>query len=668
MTLPPDNDDVCQICKEMVKEARDQLLSNETQDELKQVLDGSCALIPLKIISTECTKLMDNFLPELVDALASRMDPQLVCAVSGLCNSARIDKLIDDSQLTCASCKYHMSALFHHLNQSDNLKNALLEECGHLGSYSDSCRAAVLEEDLTLVRGYLDGKSGEFCELVGICGEGSDPVDTGEVAVYQPTEDLSCDFCKQLVNHVRTWLVDNATREEFDLVMKNLCKAVGPKHEKECVAFVKDYGDEIYQLVVDDLDADSFCQRVGVCPSESGAKDSSLVWTIFPVKSDTRLVKLVPPQRLIGTDERAESDTKCELCSYFMAQLQTYLDDPTTEHSIEQFVDQACTRYLPKEMASQCQEFVTEYGDELIELIGSEVDPKEICPRLKLCPVPKVTGVKDILPTCALCEFTVTKLINLIGKNMTKESIESATAKVCHALPKKYTDECMSFMKNYGDQVIEMILIEGSSHEICAALHLCLFSKVSPPAEPRPAIVTNNKGDDPKCVLCEYVITTLAARIKDNATEQEIKAELEQICTHLPKTVTKKCTTFVETYGDLILSYLVQEMDPQQVCQELRLCKAPGLVGVTGDLLELSQCQLCQVVEDYFTMKVDQKDETFMRNEIDETVSRLCGNLRNLKENCTELVEDYGPYLLQVVKGDTDPDSEPDGCYKVGLC
>lgn len=77
----------------------------------------------------------------------------------------------------------------------------------------------------------------------------------------------------------------------------------------------------------------------------------------------------------------------------------------------------------------------------------------------------------------------------------------------------------MSFMKNYGDQVIEMILIEGSSHEICAALHLCLFSKVSPPAEPRPAIVTNNKGDDPKCVLCEYVITTLAARIKDNATE-----------------------------------------------------------------------------------------------------------------------------------------------------
>ena len=34
MDLPEDNDDVCSICKEMVKEARDQLNSNETQVSL----------------------------------------------------------------------------------------------------------------------------------------------------------------------------------------------------------------------------------------------------------------------------------------------------------------------------------------------------------------------------------------------------------------------------------------------------------------------------------------------------------------------------------------------------------------------------------------------------------------------------------------------------------
>ena len=35
MQVPEDNDSVCQICKDMVQQARDQLLSNETQVHTK---------------------------------------------------------------------------------------------------------------------------------------------------------------------------------------------------------------------------------------------------------------------------------------------------------------------------------------------------------------------------------------------------------------------------------------------------------------------------------------------------------------------------------------------------------------------------------------------------------------------------------------------------------
>lgn len=58
-------------------QARDQLESNETMDELRQVFEGSCALIPLKIVRDECMKLADDFIPELVEALASEMNPQV---------------------------------------------------------------------------------------------------------------------------------------------------------------------------------------------------------------------------------------------------------------------------------------------------------------------------------------------------------------------------------------------------------------------------------------------------------------------------------------------------------------------------------------------------------------------------------------------------------------
>lgn len=61
---------------------------------MKEVFDGSCELLPVKIIKNECKKLSDDFIPELVDTLASQMDPNVVCTVSGLCNNAHIDKLL----------------------------------------------------------------------------------------------------------------------------------------------------------------------------------------------------------------------------------------------------------------------------------------------------------------------------------------------------------------------------------------------------------------------------------------------------------------------------------------------------------------------------------------------------------------------------------------------
>lgn len=67
------------------------------QENLKLVLEGSCMiLIPIKPLAHECIKAVDEYIPELVEALSSQMDPQVVCAVAGLCNSARLDKLIDE--------------------------------------------------------------------------------------------------------------------------------------------------------------------------------------------------------------------------------------------------------------------------------------------------------------------------------------------------------------------------------------------------------------------------------------------------------------------------------------------------------------------------------------------------------------------------------------------
>lgn len=53
------------------------------KSELKQVFDGSCRLIPVKVIADECITLSDQFIVQLVDTLSSEMNPQVVCAVAG---------------------------------------------------------------------------------------------------------------------------------------------------------------------------------------------------------------------------------------------------------------------------------------------------------------------------------------------------------------------------------------------------------------------------------------------------------------------------------------------------------------------------------------------------------------------------------------------------------
>ena len=54
-----------------------------TQEELKEVFEGSCDLIPIKIIQNECKNLADEFVPELVETLSSEMNPDTVCTVAG---------------------------------------------------------------------------------------------------------------------------------------------------------------------------------------------------------------------------------------------------------------------------------------------------------------------------------------------------------------------------------------------------------------------------------------------------------------------------------------------------------------------------------------------------------------------------------------------------------
>lgn len=76
--IPKDTGPICKLCLDMVDEARNQLESNETITEIEQVFDGSCELMPFKIVKKECKDLSHQFILELIDTLESEMSSQVI--------------------------------------------------------------------------------------------------------------------------------------------------------------------------------------------------------------------------------------------------------------------------------------------------------------------------------------------------------------------------------------------------------------------------------------------------------------------------------------------------------------------------------------------------------------------------------------------------------------
>ncbi len=141
------------------------------------MFDGSCRLIPVKAISDECIKLSEQFIVQLVDTLSSEMNPQVVCAVAGsvsiniqyflrtfdqstvlfmigLCNSERVDKLLEahsalkpGQRTECDVCLEESQKLADKIDGMDvsKIQDKLLEMCGRAGSYADACKATVID-------------------------------------------------------------------------------------------------------------------------------------------------------------------------------------------------------------------------------------------------------------------------------------------------------------------------------------------------------------------------------------------------------------------------------------------------------------------------------------------------------------------------------------------
>ena len=65
--------------------------------------------------------------------------------------------------------------------------------------------------------------------------------------------------------------------------------------------------------------------------------------------------------------------------------------------------------------------------------------------------------------------------------------------------------------------------------------------------------------------MCKFLIKELDNIVEDKHNEAEIKKGLETLCSYLPGKYKDKCVAFVDTYTDMIIDLIAQDLSPEEV-------------------------------------------------------------------------------------------------------
>ncbi|KAJ3665487.1 hypothetical protein Zmor_000980 [Zophobas morio] len=723
--LPPDTSSICQTCLDMVKQARDQLESNETQELIKEVFEGSCALLHFKTIVKECDRIVDEFTPELIETLASEMDPQVVCSVAGLCNSERVHKLIEEEKAatnqnaktvgTCNGCHTVVGLLENKFDKMsrDEFLQGLLQACRKTGSLSDGCSNIIITYFNEIYNHMKDNfNPNDFCLMTGECSakfhthtnvEITPISHIGYVPVEGQQDDLPCELCEQLVSHLRDLLVANTTEDEFKLVLEGLCKQT-KSFKDQCLSLVDEYYTVVYNFLVSELDSNVICTMIGICPQNTTEKLPPII-PLLPVQTAETLeitpapvirinmakeesnVKVMqspeqaqlPIERLMPphTQELYNSQT-CVFCEYFLHYVQQFMTRPSTEEEIKEVIEKACSK-LPRSINETCVQFVDAYEPALVAILAQEIDPSQICPLIKACPSSKTQDVEVFMQQesdgskCPLCLFAVSKLEEMVKDKKTEESIRNALNKLCNHLPTDLAAECNDFVNTYTNELVELLIADLTPQEVCVYLKLCSDNK--PPS----GIIT---GDTMTNLITDDTVNGISvhAPITDNPecvlcefVMKEIQDQLKDNNTEeaIKRAVHNICSVMPKSIGkecnqfvDEYADTIIQLLIEATVPSEIcRMMHMCSGEELKKAKVEIFECAICESLV-YAVEKILSNPK--VDHNVEHVLKKACRALPHKEQKkCNEIITKYGKMIYNLVIHLADKGLV---CREIGLC
>jgi saposin len=380
---------LCTDCKKFFNDIKDYVKSAQTEKEIEQMIDDQICT-NLGSLEDECKELVNTFLPEIIDAIVSAYDPDMICDAFGLClNSSLSDaktlfhrmklrktplfraaKLHGTEECTlCETVLSEVQALTRDAQTQAEVEAFLKSEvCAKLGSMKDACDTTVDSYGSILfefLANELDPKT--RCTSLGFCSAVSNEINAPS-RVFAPPKpavkssvSTTCVVCEFIMSEIDSLLSDNATEEEIKVALDKVCKLLPETIQNQCLDFVNRYSNAVIELLAQELKPEQVCTALGLC----------------------RNTKLSQPKSLKAQNSII-TDDMCGVCETVIQYVETLMEDNSTVEEIEKILEKVCN-FLPSSLQQQCDDIIEKYGKTIVDMLIAEASPKEICTAIGLC-------------------------------------------------------------------------------------------------------------------------------------------------------------------------------------------------------------------------------------------------------------------------------------------
>uniref|UniRef100_A0A8C7YZF8 Prosaposin n=1 Tax=Oryzias sinensis TaxID=183150 RepID=A0A8C7YZF8_9TELE len=294
-------DEVCQDCIKFLTDAQAEAKANSSFiNSLIQNIEGQCDLLGPGL-SDMCKQYVGQYGPVVVQQLMS-MQPKQICAMAGFCSEVKKSvpmmtlqaaktvpaaKSVPALELfpatkveaaaaaktlvrvkespQCAICEFVMKqveAMLTDETTEEEVIQAVQKVCYLVpSSLTAQCKDLIEtygQAIIELLVQEVDPKT--VCTMLALCNDASLTLDRPRFKTGG-----YCDVCKMAVGYIDGILEKNATEAEIEEAVKKVCSFLPDAYKTECDQLVEQYEPVLVQLLLQMLDPDFVCTKVGAC-------------------------------------------------------------------------------------------------------------------------------------------------------------------------------------------------------------------------------------------------------------------------------------------------------------------------------------------------------------------------------------------------------------------